>query len=288
VQQVIREPILSEVILMLARKIKRIADRIYRGIAADSQLDNRAEEMLPPDWMFADPDRVDGSHNLKEFISIGDDTANWFIEALGLAANYRVLDVGCGIGRIARPLARHLTDGGTYDGIEIAPYKIKYCRDTIGSRFSNFKFHHADVYNKYYNPDGRSQAREYNFPFADNSFDFVYLVSVFTHMLPEDMEHYVSEIARVLKPEAKCSASFWLTAAQIGTPYHQYSEVCEIYRVEEPEHGVIYVEDYVKGLYARYGLRIAHLYHGCWIQRADSSQAHKQDIVIAEKDTDTV
>jgi ubiquinone/menaquinone biosynthesis C-methylase UbiE len=53
------------------------------------------------------------------------------------------------------------------------------------------------------------QAAQYPFPFADSSFDFVYLVSVFTHMLPADMEHYLSEISRVLKPAAKCAVSFF-------------------------------------------------------------------------------
>ena len=121
-------------------KIKQAANRIYHGFASTESDDRRKDEMLPPDWMFSDPDRVDGSHNVQEFISIGEDTANWFIGSLGLAANHRVLDVGCGIGRMARPLTRHLKDGGSYEGIEIAPYKVKYCRETIGARFSNFGF----------------------------------------------------------------------------------------------------------------------------------------------------
>jgi SAM-dependent methyltransferase len=109
------------------------------------------DELTPPGWMFSDPDRVDRSHDLREFISIGNATIAWFIEE-GLAPVHRVLDVGCGIGRMALPLTKHLVRGGTYNGIEIAPWKVRYCRTSIGKRRRNFRFHHADVFNKYYNP----------------------------------------------------------------------------------------------------------------------------------------
>lgn len=36
--------------------------------------------------------------------------------------------------------------------IEIAPWKVRYCRSSIGKRCRHFRFHHADVFNKYYNP----------------------------------------------------------------------------------------------------------------------------------------
>ena len=70
----------------------------------------RARRADPTAWMFSDPDRLDGSHDLREFISVGDATVAWFIEE-GLAPAHRVLDVGCGIGRMALPLTKHLARG---------------------------------------------------------------------------------------------------------------------------------------------------------------------------------
>jgi SAM-dependent methyltransferase len=260
---------------MLGRAYRRIADRL--GLLLEQR-----DELTPPAWMFSDPDRLDGSHDLREFISVGDATVAWFIEE-GLAPAHRVLDVGCGIGRMALPLTKHLARGGTYDGIEIAPWKVRYCRSSIGKRWRNFRFHHADVFNKYYNPDGRLAASAYAFPFSDESFDFAFLVSVFTHMLPDDLEHYLSEIGRVLKRGAKCIASFWLTDAKRGTPYYDYSAVCEIANRQEPEHGVFYLERHVLALYTRYGFDRVTVKHGSWIARPDSCTAHRQDIVVAVK-----
>ena len=55
---------------------------------------------------------------------------------------------------------------------------------------TQFRFQQIDVSTELYNKEGRYQASEYRFPFPDDSFDFVMLGSVFTHMLPEDVANY--------------------------------------------------------------------------------------------------
>ena len=238
------------------------------------------DDLTPPRWMFLDPDRVDGSRNLQEFISIGETSVAWFIQE-GLEPKDRVLDVGSGLGRMALPLTRHLADGGTYDGIEIAKYKVDYCKRTLGRRFGNFRFHHADVFNKYYNPRGRARACEYAFPFQHGSFDFVFLISVFTHMLPADMEHYLAEIFRVMDAGATCIATFWLMDSKKDRPLdHDYSDVCTVYRIDEPEHGVHYIESYVLDVYKRTGFEIQTVSR---TQRGPSGKNLRQDIIIARK-----
>jgi SAM-dependent methyltransferase len=134
------------------------------------------------------------------------------------------------------------------------------------------------VFNRYYNPKGRFRAREYVFPFEPDSFDFVFLISVFTHMLSGDMEHYLAEIARVMAPGAVCISSFLLTPAPMGPPMHRVSDVCEILDLKEPEHGVIYLEQYVEDQFADNGLRIDRLFH-----RRDDPSTRPQDLVVASK-----
>jgi hypothetical protein len=39
---------------------------------------------------------------------------------------------------------------------------------------------------------------EYEFPYADASYDFAFLTSVFKNLLPDEVENYLSKIERVL------------------------------------------------------------------------------------------
>ena len=98
---------------------------------------------------------------------------------------HRVLDIGSGIGNLAIGLLDHLRGG--YDGVEIHAEAVCWCQETITSRYPAFRFHRADVSSGAYNAEGRQSASAYRFPFADSSFDFIMLGSVFTHMLPDEV-----------------------------------------------------------------------------------------------------
>lgn len=159
-----------------------------------------------------------------------------------------ILDVGSGQGRIARPLVDFLCpDEGEYHGIEIIEEGVEFCRRAY-SDYENFLFHHIPVYNQFYNPSGTVEASKYGFPFPDSHFTFVFLTSVFTHMLEEDIRQYVSEIQRVLKPGGRALMTFFLLepesldATHRGTanPHfkHESSEVCRVAYASDPEKAV--------------------------------------------------
>src|SRR2546423_10702802 len=57
----------------------------------------------------------------SDFAATGDEFLAHFIELGGLQPGERVLDVGCGIGRMARPLAGDLGADGSYDGFDVNP-----------------------------------------------------------------------------------------------------------------------------------------------------------------------
>lgn len=107
-------------------------------------------------------------------------------------------------------LTHYLASEGGYDGIDIIPEAIKWCTRKISREYPRFCFHFADIYSTNYNPKGRVKASDYAFPFDKDSFDFVILASVFTQMLPEDMEHDVSEMAQMLKPGGTCFCDIFL------------------------------------------------------------------------------
>src|SRR5258708_26002415 len=171
-----------------------------------------SDKILPPEGQI---DYVGSGNDLETFEYIGEHFFRHFTELGGLKPNHRVLDVGSGIGRMALPLTRYLDPlaGGSYEGFDIVAHGVDWCRTQITPRFPHFRFQVADVFNEFYNPGGGYRARVYRFPFSSHSFDFVLLTSVFTHMLPHDLTHYLSEIARVLRPGGRCLITFFLHSA---------------------------------------------------------------------------
>ena len=111
-----------------------------------------------------------------------------------------MLEPGCGTGRMAEPLTRYLGPAGSYDGFDVVRTAIDWCESNIASQHPNFHFRHVDVLNHVYNPKGRLDPEAFEFPYPDEAFDFVFLTSVFTHMRPPEMRHYLGQIRRVLRP----------------------------------------------------------------------------------------
>ena len=58
----------------------------------------------------------------------------------------------------------------------------------ITPKFPKFRFKVADVFNSLYEKNGINKGEKFHFPFHDKEFDFIFLTSVFTHMLPDEME----------------------------------------------------------------------------------------------------
>jgi ubiquinone/menaquinone biosynthesis C-methylase UbiE len=144
---------------------------------------------------------------------------------------------------------------------------------------------------KLHHEAGEVLAKDYRFPYDDEEFDFVVLISVFTHILPEGFEQYLSEIARVLKTGGRVWASFMLlndqtlelieTGKSPQQPLHDFGH----YRASNrdfPEEAVAYQEDHVRDLYRRLGFEITEVIRGDWASKEHPGMGH-QDAVVAAK-----
>lgn len=82
------------------------------------------------------------------------------------------------------------------------------------------------VYNEMYNPTGHMQPAEMTFPVDDNSFDFVTLFSVFTHMYEDAVKRYFVELKRVLRPTGRAVVSgFMLTDCRMAGATRKHPEM---------------------------------------------------------------
>lgn len=226
-----------------------------------------------------------------DFVATGNEFKGYFVELAGLQRDERVLDVGCGIGRMAVPLTHYLSSEGEYHGFDIVRYGIKWCRRHISSRFPNFHFDHVDVHNKRYNKRGRLRASEVVFPFAEEYFDFVFLTSVFTHMLPSGVERYLSEIERVLRRGGRCLITFFLlneesrkfiSMGRSSQAFQYELDGCMTVDKGNPEAVIAYDEGRIRGMLAERKLDIVDpIRYGEWCGR--ETALSYQDILVAVK-----
>jgi len=176
--------------------------------AADKLVRSRRDlGHLPPFSVRVHSTSVVGEFGGRRWERNGQIVMRILVEDLGLRPGDRVLEVGCGGGRNALALVSYL-DGGGYLGLDIDAVSIAACR--AQPALSRFEFVVADVQNELYNPQGGAKGNEYRFPFDDDSFDFVFLQSVYTHMLEEDCANYAREIMRVLRPGGTAAISIFL------------------------------------------------------------------------------
>lgn len=113
----------------------------------------------------------------------------------GLDSRSRVLDWGCGVGRLDVGIRAGLGGVADYHGVDVQQRLIEWAAEHLADERNRFTF--VDLANARYNPEG---APERSIPGADGSVDVFYAFSVFSHMLTDDLAGYLCEIERLLAP----------------------------------------------------------------------------------------
>src|SRR5688572_16856523 len=129
--------------------------------------------------------------------------ATRFRARLGYRKSSRIVDIGCGLGRLATGMLAKFGDV-RYLGIDANESFVRWCRENIERYHPAFQFVHLDMANELYNPAGTLNGSELRLQVDDGSADIVYLCSVFTNMLPEHVEAYIGEIGRILRSQGRC------------------------------------------------------------------------------------
>lgn len=125
--------------------------------------------------------------------------AEEFVQRLAIPAGSRVLDVACGTGNLAIPLAR---SGCIVTGVDIAPNLLEQARARAATEKLSIQFDEGDAE---------------KLPYEDSIFDVV--VTMFGAMFAPRPEIVAAELARVLKPGGLLGMANWNPESFTGTMF---------------------------------------------------------------------
>jgi SAM-dependent methyltransferase len=220
----------------------------------------------------------------------GDEMAAEIIDLCNIRPDASVLEVGCGCGRLSSAFGEYLNSLGSYDGFDVSADMVAWCQSHLQTYLPNFRFTWVDVHSPDQNPGGYIKGAAFTYPYADSKFDAAVVSSVFTHIMPDEIERYISELVRVLKPDGRCFVSAFLfddeaeAAVADGATIFDFRYPvgsCLTFDREHPEAGIACDKHWLLGLLDRSGLEINMIRKGTW--RSVRSHEVFQDYLVMRK-----
>ena len=238
----------------MSPSVAAAANRVRSALGRD-YVDHVGVMLPPPRLRFCGPDFQDDA----VFLASARAEAERLREHLGVGRRSRVLDFGCGAGRLAIGLLDRVGEVEAYRGVDVNGPTVRWCRGHIERRNPSFRFVHLDVANPRYNPRGRSAAGDRRLPFGDAEFDVAYLYSVFSHLEAADVEFYAGELGRLVEPGGRV----FLTAfVEEGVPAVEVNPPGYRREWSGPLHCVRYERSFLEGVLARGGLVLERMEQG--------------------------
>jgi len=211
-----------------------------------------------------------------------------------LQPSTRVLDVGCGCGRVAVSLAQALAPGTRYVGTDIVPAMADFCRREISSRWPNFEFYSVGDEHPFYRPlagQGRQAEglRLDDTSSLDGQFDLVIASSVFTHLDQADAQAMLGRVRAWLAPGGSALLTFFLlnawSRARIRDGQADYFGGMDVDAplISYPANVAVAMDEaLVEGMVINAGFPgIFSVNHGTW---TNAPGAHLQDFIVLKRD----
>jgi SAM-dependent methyltransferase len=225
----------------------------------------------------------------ERLLSTGVDLARLMIER-GLKPGGTLLDVGSCYGRLPLGLLAGTDYHGTYVGFDVLPKQVAWCAKELTPFAPNFTFHHVNVRNDRYNPTGTVDPLKVRFPAGVGTVDAIALFSIFTHFYRPDIEHYLSEFKRVLKPGG-IAVTTWFVFDEARLPLIQSenSAYPMIYELDghtryndpdDPLRAIAFEESLVRSMIEAAGLEVVTVDRGTW---CGESGTIFQDLIVMRR-----
>jgi SAM-dependent methyltransferase len=208
----------------------------------------------------------------------------------GLEAGHSVWDVGCGCGFLELALEEAAWTGRLV-GTDIHRPSIEWAQRTIAKRRPDFRFVHSDIRHAAYWPAGALSAQQWLSGFDGRDFDVVVAKSLFTHMLPDELDLYLDAISTRLTARGAALITCFLlnptqdalgASNQIRFTRPAAGSVYGVRYLAAPTAAVAYDEPYLTERLRQHGLTIRDGVHfGYWSGRKDGLSF--QDILVLRK-----
>ncbi len=259
----------------------------YFPIDLKDKLTGKSQKYVPPRGLIFTGSSVSSEKYLKE----ARHQLDLLKQIAGLQQDDAVLDVGSGLGRTAIALSGFLSENARYEGFDVVEKGVNWCQNGIGKDFPNFNFTYVPLFNDLYNQSANS-AEEFRFPYENQIFDVTFSFSVFTHMRLPEIEHYLHEIFRVLKPNGKSLNTFFLyddsNAEEIanregfGFPIDKGNYKLMNEKVQGANIA-IHIDE-IHAMAKRAGLKVEKIMDGFWVTGKKSiDHPEYQDVVVFTK-----
>jgi cyclopropane fatty-acyl-phospholipid synthase-like methyltransferase len=207
---------------------------------------------LPPPRL-----RMGGAHFAtdEDFVAGGVRDVRLLAEVAGLERGSRLLDWGCGAGRLAIGVKHEWGHVADYHGVDVQKKLIRWAKNHLADDHTRFTL--VDQHNDRYNPEGKPKRR---IPADPGSVDVLYSYSVFSHMLTEDVAGYAQVMARVLAPGGR----IWLTAFVEDDVPDCVENPQDYLKLDwrGPLHCVRFDRGFFESLVSAAGLRVDRFEHG--------------------------
>ena len=210
--------------------------------------------ILPsPDRRWCGPEFRNNSYYLRS----AESEALRLINKLGCNKQSKILDIGCGQGRLPIGLTRIMGEID-YIGIDVDQWSVRWCKRFISKYHPAYHFFHINVGNERYNNHGDPLNSSFRFDFPDNNFDIIYLYSVFSHMKQEDMLIYLTDTKRILKAKGQV---FFTTFIEENVENVSYDSPDYGFIQDRPLHSVRYEKKYLFSLLVSLGFEVREFNH---------------------------
>lgn len=157
----------------------------WRNAAANRQFRKQYPAFdLPPDYLLYEAYRI----NYASYRRTGLQAAQWihdhFTQWQPDVSQQRILDWGCGPGRVLRHLPTVFGSDGTYYGVDPNPQSVRWCQEHLANANTQVLLSEAMP----------------PLPLSAASIDLLYGISILTHLSAAAHHAWLAEIARVLTP----------------------------------------------------------------------------------------